>query len=236
MALDLENRALSTSTPASQSAEVPLMLAAIELFGRDGYAAVSTRSLCEHAGTNISSIKYHFGGKDELYRAAVTHVIEQLKPRIEFALATFEQGRDLAGNNPVLQARLIKALIGNLLEFFLSSEDVSHFMPFVLREFFMPGPYFSDFYEAFPRRLHELFTDAVAMVEGSDPTAEDTVVRAHAILGQVMMFHIGRHVLFERLGWRQYSPERIQLISQQVQHAILKTLGLPEEKGDHDGH
>jgi AcrR family transcriptional regulator len=225
---------LPPSAPSTRSAEVPLILAAIELFGRDGYAAVSTRSLCEHAGTNISSIKYHFGGKDELYRAAVAYVIEQLAPRVDMVLSAFDQGRQLAGDDQILQARLIKQLIGNLLKFFLGNDDVPHFMPFVLREFFMPGPYFSSFYEAFPRRLHELFTAAVAMVEGSDPEAETTIIRAHAIIGQIMMFHIGRHVLFARLDWSEYSPERVQTISGEVQQLVLSALGLPNEQGGRD--
>ncbi len=213
---------------SNRSAEQPLILAAIELFGRDGFAAVSTRTLCEHAGTNVSSIKYHFGGKEELYRAAVLYVIDQLKPRIELALAGFEQGRDLAGDDPVLQARLIKGLIGNLMRFFLGSEDIPHFMPLVLREFFVPGQHFQLFYEALPRRLHELFTNVVAMVERTDPSDERTILRAHAVLGQGMMFHVGRAVLFARLGWDDYDAERIDRITREVQALTLAALDLTD--------
>lgn len=223
---------MATSVTATRSAEIPLLLAAIELFGRDGYAAVSTRALSEHAGTNVSSIKYHFGGKKDLYAAAVDHVIETLTPRIQFAIAAFEQGRDLAGDDPQMQARLIRQLINNLLQFFLGSDDVRHFMPFVLREFFVPGPYFSRFYEALPRHLHELFTGAVAMVEGSDPEAPETIIRAHSVIGQIMFFHVGRPILFARLGWQEYTPERVEVISGEVQRLVLGALGLPETVAD----
>lgn len=212
----------------SRSAEVPLILAAIELFGRDGYAAVSTRALCEHAGTNISSIKYHFGGKDELYRASVHYVVDQLKPRIDVMLGALAQGRELAGDNPALQARLIRQVVGNLLRFFLGSEDIPHFMPFVLREFLMPGPYFDDFYQTLPRHLHELFTALVAMVEGSDPEDEATIIRAHALLGQTMLFHVARPILFKRTGWEAYTPERIEQIVSEVSVLTLRSLNLPD--------
>ena len=219
---------MKAQAPATRSAEVPLILAAIELFGRDGYAAVSTRALCEHAGTNVSSIKYHFGGKDELYRAAVLFVVEQLKPRIDMMLSAAAHGRELAGDDPALQARLIKRLVGNMLRFFLGSDDIPQFMPFVLREFLMPGPYFDTFYETLPRHLHELFTSLVAMVEGSDPAEETTVIRAHALLGQIMMFHVARHILFRRTQWQAFTPERIDTIICEVQGLTLGALGLAD--------
>ena len=232
---------MTATTTNQRSSELPLILAAIDLFGRDGYAAVSTRALCEQAGTNISSIKYHFGGKEELYKAAVNHVIEQLKPRFDFAMAAFEQGRSLVGDDRDKQAQLIKQLARNLLNFFLGSEDVTHFMPLVMREFFQPGPYFEDFYQALPRHLHELFAEIVAMVDGTDPTDEKTIIRAHSIIGQMMIFHVGRQILFKRLAWQTYSPEGIEVIITEVQTLLLNSLQLEDPDrlnsvgGEHGG-
>lgn len=213
------------------SARQALIQAAIELFGHDGYAAVSTRMLSERAGTNIASIRYYFGGKDELYRAAMLHVVGQLRPRIAMAMAAFEQGRELAGDDRALQARLIKRLIANLMELFLGDQQVPVFMPFVLREFFTPGPHFDTFYEALPRALHELFTRVVAMVEDADPGAEATVLQAHALIGQIMIFHVGRPILFRRLHWETFTPARIGAIVATVQRSVLTALGL--EDPDH---
>jgi AcrR family transcriptional regulator len=221
----------ASPTPV-QPADTALIMAAIELFGRDGFAAASTRVISEQAGTNIASIKYYFGSKEELYKAAVVHVAEQVRPGIEFALAAFKQGQDLAGQDSIVQARLIKQLVAYLLQFFLTNKDIPHFMPFVLREFFIPGPHFSIFYEAVPRQVHELLTQMIAMVDGSDPASESTIIRAHAVLGQVMMFHVGREVLFRRLDWQTYTPARVELITTEVQSLVLNALKLaaPDEE------
>jgi AcrR family transcriptional regulator len=213
------------------SARDALIRAAIELFGRDGYAAVSTRMLSERAGTNIASIKYYFGSKDDLYRAAVEHVVETLRPRLELALDGFAQGQELAGDDPALQARLLKRLIANLMGLFLGSDEVPVFMPLVLREFFMPGPHFETFYQALPRRLHELFTSAVAMVRGTDPDDEATILQAHALIGQIMIFHVGRPILFRRMDWQSFDPGRIDAIVTTVQASVLRSLDL--EDPDH---
>jgi TetR/AcrR family transcriptional regulator, regulator of cefoperazone and chloramphenicol sensitivity len=218
-------------TSSSGSAELPLIQAAIELFGRDGYASVSTRALCEHANTNVSSIKYHFGSKDALYRAAVEHVINQLRPQIEGALNSFEQMRDVAAGNRNTQALLIRTLIDRLMHFFLGNEDIPHYMPFVMREFFSPGPHFELFYEALPRRIHEMFTNIVAMAFDLNPEDESTIVQAHALLGQVMIFHIARPILFARTGWQAYDAERIKLVSDIAQTMVLRSLALDDANG-----
>ena len=219
------------TTPQSRSAELPLILAAIELFGRDGYASVSTRALCEHANTNVSSIKYHFGSKDALYKAAIEHVVNQLRPQIEGALNAFDQMREVAAGNRPIQARLIRTLIDRLMHFFLGNKDIPHYMPFVMREFFSPGPYFELFYEALPRRIHELFTDVVAMAFELDPKDEATIVQAHALLGQVMIFHIARPILFARTGWAAYDAQQITLISETAQNMVLRSLALEDADG-----
>jgi AcrR family transcriptional regulator len=46
-----------------------LLDAAGEVFGRVGFERATVREICEAAGTNIASIKYHFGGKFQLYEA-----------------------------------------------------------------------------------------------------------------------------------------------------------------------
>ena len=46
-----------------------LLNAAGEVFGRVGYERATVREICQAAGANIASIKYHFGGKFQLYEA-----------------------------------------------------------------------------------------------------------------------------------------------------------------------
>jgi AcrR family transcriptional regulator len=47
-----------------------LLLAAMRLFAKQGFANTSTREIALAAGTNIASISYYFGDKAGLYRAA----------------------------------------------------------------------------------------------------------------------------------------------------------------------
>lgn len=47
-----------------------LLMAALELFARDGFSKTSTRQIAALAGANVGAIAYYFGDKLGLYRAA----------------------------------------------------------------------------------------------------------------------------------------------------------------------
>jgi AcrR family transcriptional regulator len=51
-----------------------LLAAGLELFGRDGFDAVTTRQIADAAGVNQAAIPYHFGGKEGVYRAVTDHI------------------------------------------------------------------------------------------------------------------------------------------------------------------
>lgn len=53
-----------------------LLNAASELFSSQGYRQTSLRQIADKTGVSHGSIRYHFGSKDDLYRA----VIHQLEP------------------------------------------------------------------------------------------------------------------------------------------------------------
>ena len=48
---------------------------ATRIFASKGYAGATTREICEVAGVNLSAIRYYFGNKDGLYRAALIEPI-----------------------------------------------------------------------------------------------------------------------------------------------------------------
>ncbi len=50
-------------------AQERLLEAALDIFGRDGYEAATTRAIAKKAGVNIAAIPYYYNGKEGLYRA-----------------------------------------------------------------------------------------------------------------------------------------------------------------------
>ncbi|MGZ3787335.1 MAG: TetR/AcrR family transcriptional regulator [Bacteriovorax sp.] len=54
--------------PPSDNTRELLLDKARKHFSEKGYAGSSIRDICDEAHANVSAIKYHFGGKEELYR------------------------------------------------------------------------------------------------------------------------------------------------------------------------
>jgi AcrR family transcriptional regulator len=72
---------LEGSKPSEEPAaagERDIIAAAIEVFGRKGYAASSLREIAEHAAVTAPLISYHFGNKEGLYTRCVDVVLGAL--------------------------------------------------------------------------------------------------------------------------------------------------------------
>jgi AcrR family transcriptional regulator len=76
-----------------------IVKAALEVFAQRGFRGASTRDIAQRAHTNQGLITYHFRSKDELWRAAVDHIVGLL------AKHTTEQLGSLASQNPRERAR-----------------------------------------------------------------------------------------------------------------------------------
>ncbi len=206
-----------------------LLINAVRLFGQRGYDGVTTRMLADAADANVAAIKYHFGSKDDLYIAAIDYIIALMAPRIEIVMGVAGQAKTLAGDDPRRRALVVTQVVETVLDTFLANPMVREVMPFVLREIFVPGPYFDRIYDAVPRRLHETLTELVAWILDLDSQSPTTVIRTHAVIGQLVVFHIGRAILTRRLGVDDYSEADIQQIKRQAAQSVLMSLGLPHD-------
>lgn len=108
--------ALESDGPSSDSLE-RILREATRLFAERGYHGVSTRALAKAVGLNISTINYHAGSKEELYR----QVFERLFHR-EFEVVSSFVGyvddavvQDAAALRDLLE-RLMDALIDMTLD------------------------------------------------------------------------------------------------------------------------
>ena len=51
---------------------------AVRLFAEHGYADTTSKMICREAGVNMASVNYHFGSRDDLYRAVLDDVHDQI--------------------------------------------------------------------------------------------------------------------------------------------------------------
>lgn len=204
-----------------------LLATAITLFGRHGFDAVTTRMLAAKAGVNVAAVNYHFGGKEDLYVSAIDHIASMLEPGLRVALDMATRAKSVAGEDPARRANLIAQIVETILTTLLEAPGLKSALPFVLRELFVPGPHFERLYRAVPQRIHETLTDLVAWILGLDPGSEEAIIRTQAVIGQLVVFHLGRPILLRRLGRADYTAADHAEIRRQVTVSVLASLGLP---------
>ena len=61
---------------------------AVRLFAEHGYADTTSKMICREAGVNIAAVNYHFGSRDDLYRAVLEDVHEHIVNEREMAAIT----------------------------------------------------------------------------------------------------------------------------------------------------
>ncbi len=94
--------------------EVRLLRAAEEVFGNRGYAEGRLEDIAEGAGIRRSSLLYHYGSKEALYKEVVSHGYVQLREVVAKALG---QGETFAER--------LAAIVQALIDFEASKPQVS---------------------------------------------------------------------------------------------------------------
>lgn len=111
-----------------------LIVHATRIFAAKGYAAASTREICEAAGANVAAIHYYFGDKEGLYRAVLTKPINAIT------------GQFGAFDDPALPfAQAIRQVLQPFVAMALDDEpDALHVERIHMREAMEPSAVFRD--------------------------------------------------------------------------------------------
>lgn len=204
--------------PAPTGTRADLINAALRLFGRDGYAATSTRALAAEAGTNIASIAYHFGGKEALRLACG----EEVMRRIGAIANPPEIPADLP---PPAATAMLEEMLRSFVGFLTRSPEAAATVGFLLRELAEDGPVLEMIYDQFFARTHVALCRLCAAATGGDADTEEVRLLVFSLLGQAIYFRVGAPLIQRRMGWAGYSKEESRAIADRLVanlHAILR--------------
>jgi TetR/AcrR family transcriptional regulator, regulator of cefoperazone and chloramphenicol sensitivity len=195
-----------------QATRQRLIDGALAVFGEFGFDGASTRMLADKAGANLAAIPYHFRSKEGLYCAAAYYIVERMAEQTVPMLEEVEQGL----RNPQLPRkealRLLHRYTDTLVTILVGSKQAESWSAFIMREQLQPGAAFEILYEGMMRRIGDAAAGLLAAIlkhPKNDPTI---ILRAIAIFGQILIFRTGRYTALRRLGWREFTSDRLELI------------------------
>lgn len=163
-----------------------LLDAAGEVFSRQGFAAATVREICGLARANVSAVKYHFGGKRQLYEALIRHAFEE-------GLAAYPLDMGLPGD-PSPEERLV-AFVRSFL-YRLSGEGKGAWYGRLLaREMVQPTEALGGLVLALIAPLAQRLRAIVLDLLGTDAPPETVRLCAVSVAGQCQHFCRARSLL-----------------------------------------
>jgi AcrR family transcriptional regulator len=172
-----------------------LLETAIDQFGQLGFEGASTREIARISGTAMSSITYHFGGKEGLYLAAADHITECVTAIQGPALAA---ARTAGEASPEAATEALLLVLDSFAQMMIRPES-EPWARFIMREQQYPTEAFERIYEGIMKSVVGTFLDLAARVR---PDLDDRNIRAMSVLlfGQAMILRAGRASVCRILG------------------------------------
>ncbi len=191
-----------------------LVEVAIELFGREGFDAVTTRAIADAAGVQQSAIGYHFGTKNQLYLACAEHIAAEVRARVEPLLAHLESP---SSRKEAVHA--VEAVVSGLAAVMMQAE-IAPMAQFVVREQMNPTPAFTVLYDGAMRHLVEPLVAVVSTFSSDRLGPEKLRARCFALIGAVFAFRYARAALMCVMGWEDIGPRETEIVQEAaVAHA-----------------
>lgn len=196
--------------PQSPDTRERLLQAAVVAFGQRDFDGVSIREVVEAAGANIAAISYHFGGKRELYLATAAFLADKLHAGMADQLHRIEQAIERGEREAC--AALLCRFLGQFLEQMLTGELGESAPGIIFREQHRPTEAFEILYARLLEPMHATLASLVACHLGRSAGDREVITLSHALLGQTVIFRIGRTTLLRRLNQTTYAPSDIEQI------------------------
>ncbi|MCB2050627.1 MAG: CerR family C-terminal domain-containing protein [Novosphingobium sp.] len=178
-----------------------ILATAISQFGKQGYDGASTRQIAGLCDTAMSSITYHFGGKQGLYLSCADHIAARISERLGDIAAQL-QGREAEMDAAQARERLLHLL--DAIARLMLDPDSEDWVCFLVREQQNPSEAFDRIYNGV---MGNLIESAVLLLARIRPDMPEHERRAQVMLlyGQALVLRaarasVTRGLRAERLG------------------------------------
>ena len=179
-----------------------LLDCAVDHFGRFGFEGAATRAIAADCGTAMSSITYHFGGKEGLYLAAAEHIAAQMNAHHRSALEAVTTAPVSTPEAAIEHlVRLLDGLAATML-----GERSARWARFITREQQEPTEAFDRIYSIAMRPMTDAFIQLVAIAR-PDLLEREQRATGFLLFGQAMALRAGRASLCRVLGLEQPDAE-----------------------------
>lgn len=189
-----------------------LLEAAGEIFAEQGFRKATVRDICARAGTNVASVKYHFGDKERLYS-------EILRYAHGCAIEKYPPNLGLPADAP--PEKRLYTFVLSFLQRLLDEGRPAWHAKIMSREMAEPTVAMDMLVEE-QVKPHFAFVRQV-VVELLGPRAPEETVRlcAQSVVGQCLFYHFGRPVAERLFPQRTFGMKDAPRIAEHITRLTL---------------
>lgn len=189
---------------ATRDTHERLLDIAVEEFGAKGLEGASTRSIAAAAGTAMSSITYHYGGKQGLYLAAADHIARRMAEEIGPGLPVPQAPLP---PTPEAARALLHRIIGQFADKMVSPEIEARSL-FIVREQMRPTEAFDRIYGGLLGTMMALLVELVCIATGARDRYRARLLTV-TLIGQVIVMRASRASCLRLLERDQLDPQTV---------------------------
>ena len=196
-------------------------VSAFTQFGPDG---ISTRELAKKAKVNISAIGYYFGGKENYYCEVVRHLIANNARPVLLAFDQAKEDLNKSGKGKEAASDILRKLITIIIEAVILNPETRAVASIFSREQLHPTKASAIIYKEAIVKVKSTFEDLITAATETKPGAAETIVYAHFLAGQMLIFNLGADTLCKSLGLQKMEKKDAAFIAKTVSDVIYKII------------
>ncbi len=196
-----------------------LLETAIDQFGRMGFDGASTRDIARASDTAMSSITYHFGGKEGLYLACADYIAVKI---LERHSAGLEMAKGAASLDRETAVTYCLTIIDKFAETMIHPASES-WARFIVREQQSPTEAFERLYQGAVKNMIDAFGGLLARIR---PDLPPRSLRALTILlfGQTLVLRAARATVCKAFNVTDLGEPETTLLRAQIRANSLAIL------------
>ena len=193
---------------------------AVEAFGKHGLEGASTRDIAAAAGTAMSSITYHYGGKEGLYLAAADHIADSMAESMSPALKVEIAEGDADGARRAIHG-MLDALFDKMID-----QRTESWTLFIIREQARPTAAFARLFDGPMGQMLRRLVRLVCIASGTED-GETIRIATMTLFGQTLVVRSARSSFLRMLETDAIDIARAERIRARIRfntNAILDAL------------
>lgn len=195
-----QNVDLTNHDKAAEGTRARILDAALDLFGERGLTGATVRDIAARAKVNVAAISYHFGGKEELYRAVAVMVIGGMEARIR-SRAGPVLGE--APGSPEAALAGLETLIETIVDVVVGPQEMRRVARFVIREQMQPTAAFEVLFGTMST-LHRIACGLFGRAAGIEADSASVRIRVFLLIGQTIFLRIAEVAVLRRMELERY--------------------------------